>query len=80
MGGSARMNEVLDRVGQLMKGVLKDVDREPLASDSDMPRWRNAAQWARWTMVKDGLLKPDSPKGTWEITDAGRRALERLSS
>lgn len=80
MGGSGRMADVVDRVGVLMKGVLKQVDFEPLASDPDAPRWRNAAQWARWAMVKDGLLKPDSPKGTWEITDVGRRALERSSS
>jgi hypothetical protein len=75
-GGSARMNDVIGRVGQLMKGVLKDVDRDPLASDPDMPRWRNAAQWARWAMVKDGLLKPDSPRGIWEVTDEGRRTLK----
>lgn len=76
-GGSARLNAVLDRVGELLKGVLKDADLLPLASDKDMPRWRNAAQWARCAMVKDGLLKPDSPRGVWEITDAGRRALEQ---
>jgi hypothetical protein len=70
------MNDVIGRVGQLMKGVLKDVDRDPLASDPDMPRWRNAAQWARWAMVKDGLLKPDSPRGIWEVTDEGRRTLK----
>jgi len=75
LGGSARMNDVIDRVGKLMNGILKDVDRDPLASDPDMPRWRNAAQWARWAMVKDGLLKPDSPRGVWEVSEAGRRAL-----
>lgn len=76
MGGSGKMSEVLDRVGVAMQGTLKEVDYEPLASDPDMPRWRNAAQWARNTMVKDGLLKSDSPRGVWEISDAGRRVLE----
>ena len=38
MGGKGKMNEVLDRVGVLMKGSLKDVDYEPLASDPDRPR------------------------------------------
>jgi hypothetical protein len=46
-----------------------------LASDPDMPRWRNSAQWARNTMRQEGLLKEDSPHGTWEITDAGRARL-----
>ena len=75
MGGTGRMADVLDRVGVLMQGALKKVDFEPLASDPDMPRWRNSAQWARYSMVKEGLLKPDSPRGIWEVTDAGRRAL-----
>jgi hypothetical protein len=58
-----------------MKPILKDVDHEPLASEPDMPRWRNSAQWARNTMRQEGLLKDDSPHGTWEITDAGRTRL-----
>ncbi|MEO0067939.1 MAG: winged helix-turn-helix domain-containing protein [candidate division WOR-3 bacterium] len=78
-GGSARMPEVINRVGELMKGILKPVDYEPLSSDPDTPRWRNAAQWARWSMVQDGLLKADSPRGIWEITDLGRRWLEQHS-
>ncbi len=68
------MNEILDRVGETMKDILKPVDYEPLASDPDMPRWRNAAQWARWMMVKEGWLKADSPRGIWEITEAGKKA------
>ncbi len=55
-----------------MKPILKDVDHEPLASDPDMPRWRNSAQWARNTMRQEGLLKDDSPHGTWEISEVGR--------
>jgi len=75
MEGSGKISEVLPRVELAMKGVLKDVDYEPLASDSDLPRWRNTAQWARWSMVKEGLLKGDSPRGMWEITDSGRAFL-----
>ena len=78
MGGSGQVAEVLDRVGQVMKPVLKDVDYDPLASSPDMPRWRNAAQWARNSMVKEGLLKADSPRGVWEISDKGRDAMERM--
>lgn len=75
LGGSAPMNQVLDHVLQNMKGTLKDVDYEPLPSDSDTPRWRNAAQWARNAMVKEGLLRNDSPRGTWQISEAGIRFL-----
>jgi len=61
--------------GRLIKPVLRDVGYLPLASDPDIPRWRNTAQWARHSMVKEGLLKADSPRGIWEITDAGRASI-----
>ena len=77
LGGSAKIQAVLDKVHKAMKPILKDVDHEPLASDSDMPRWRNSAQWARNTMRQEGLLKDDSPHGTWEITDAGKDRLKQ---
>lgn len=75
MGGSAQMSQVPDRVLQSMRGTLKDVDYEPLASEPDMPRWKNAAQWARNSMVKEGLLRNDSPRGVWQISEAGVRFL-----
>jgi hypothetical protein len=75
MDGAGKVAEVLDRVGQIMKPVLKDVDYQPLASNPDNLRWRNAAQWARNNMVNEGLLKTDSPRGVWEMTDVGRERL-----
>ena len=77
MGGGGKVAEVLERVGRLMKPILKDVDYQPLASGPDNPRWRNAAQWARNSMVNEGLLKGDSPRGVWEITDAGQARLKQ---
>lgn len=75
--GRAKMADVLLSVEKRMKGILRKVDYEPLASDQDMPRWRNTAQWARNTMVKEGLLKADSPRGMWEISDSGRQWLSK---
>lgn len=75
MGGSALMGDVLIRVEQLMRSTLRQVDYEPLASNPEEPRWRNAGAWARNTMVKEGLLKQNSPWGVWEIAEAGRRYL-----
>jgi hypothetical protein len=72
MGGTGKVNDVLERVCQSMKPVLRDVDYQPLASEPHNPRWRNAAQWARNSMVHEGLLKADSQHGMWEITDQGR--------
>jgi hypothetical protein len=76
-GGSAPIGIVLDGVLRSMTDVLKPVDYEPLASDPEMPRWKNAAQWARYSLVKEGLLRKDSPRGVWQISEAGIRYLER---
>lgn len=76
MEGAGTMADVLVKVHSKIQGRLKDVDYQPLASEPDMPRWRNTAQWARAGMVKEGLLKNDSPRGIWEISDAGRRFLD----
>lgn len=75
MGGQGKATAVLEIVGRDMKPVLKPVDLEPLASDPENQRWRNAAQWARNSMIHEGLLKADSPRGLWEITDKGRQFL-----
>ena len=44
----------------------------PLASDGVTPRWRNTAQWARNSLREQGLIRPDSPRGVWVVSDAGR--------
>jgi restriction system protein len=80
MGGSAKTDEVLNRVQKVMKGTLRDVDYEPLASDPEIPRWWNTAQWAHHSMVQAGLLKSDSPRGTWEITEAGAKLISEFAS
>ena len=79
LGGSAKMRNVLDRVAELMKNKLKPVDHEPLPSDPEAIRWRNTAQWARYILVKNKLLKSDSPHGIWEITPEGSTWLNRLT-
>lgn len=73
LGGSARMADVLELVHQKVRGVLNEYDYQPLPSDPNCPRWRNTAQWCRYTLVREGLMKADSPHGIWEITEAGRR-------
>lgn len=75
MGGEGTMRAVLDRVYQEMKSRLKPRDLEPLPSDAKTPRWRNTAQWARLSLVQEGLLRNDSPRGIWAITEKGRKYL-----
>ena len=71
----------MDRVGELMKGILKPIDRERHKSTGNQIRWRNTAQWARNDMVnKDGRMKGDSRTGYWEISDKGRAWLKSAGS
>lgn len=79
LGGSAPINEALNRVYEKMKNHLNEYDHQPLPSTPNELRWRNTAQWCRNTMVQEGLLAPDSPRGIWEITEAGRRELTLLN-
>lgn len=76
LGGSARIQEVLERVDEIMKPILKPKDYEAMSSDSNMLRWKNSAMWARSTMVnEDGRMKSASPRGVWEISKKGRKWL-----
>jgi restriction system protein len=80
MGGVGDMAEVLERLPKVMKGTLRDIDFEPLTAHSDVPRWWNTAQWAQSAMVQAGLLKAESPRGIWEMTEAGHKLLAEFAS
>lgn len=68
-GGSAPANDVIDALEERMGGALKDRDRETLRNGE--VRWRNRARFARLRMKERGLLSNTSPRGVWEITEAG---------
>jgi len=78
LGGKASVHEVIIRVEKAMKALLNEEDRQPISSNPNEPRWANTAKWARkhMTMMKPSLLKADSPKKIWEITEAGRKFFE----
>ncbi len=73
LGGKAEMKKVLDKVYEKMKDRLNQYDLEGLPSNPKQKRWENTAQWARNTMVNEGLLSSSSPRGIWEITEKGKR-------
>jgi len=76
LGGTARTVDVVKRVGKFMADVLSPDDRKPLPS-TGVPRWENTTQFARYSMVRGGLLKPDSPRGTWAISAKGMEHLQQ---
>lgn len=71
MGGSGKIKKVVDKVGEKMKDNLNNYDWQQLKTGEI--RWRNTAEWARNTLKNRGLLKSDSPRGIWEISEKGRR-------
>lgn len=76
LGGRGLTREVLRLVEDRMRTSLTPADREMLPS-GQRERWRENAEFERLEMVRDGLLASGSPRGTWEITDAGREYLAR---
>jgi hypothetical protein len=72
-GGRGRTADIVDHVGQIMKGRLNEYDHKTLGAGEI--RWRNTAEWCRSTMankMSPPLLNPSSDHGWWEITQAGR--------
>jgi hypothetical protein len=73
MGGSGYAPDVVEAVGKLVETQLTPNDW--LKSKSRVVRWKNRVAWRRFNLVQMGLLERKSPRGTWEISDEGRRAL-----
>lgn len=67
LGGSAKAEEAVDRVADDLK-VPDDVLNETLSSGGS--RFRNQVAWARFYLVREGLI--DSSKhGVWSLTEKG---------
>jgi hypothetical protein len=75
--GSAPGREVLRSIEQAMDGAFKASDLEPVSSGAI--RWKVFANFERKNMVMKGLLKPDSPRGIWELTEKGCQEAKQQS-
>ncbi len=77
MGGAGKRHDVVGAVGKKMKNILKPADYGKLPK-SGWIRWRNRVAWQASNMrqPEQSLIKNDSPRGIWEITDAGRKWLD----
>jgi hypothetical protein len=72
-GGRLPTSEAITAVEPLVLDRLMPMDRDML--DSGKSRWESRVVFTRLRLIKSGLLKSDSPRGVWEISDAGRRRL-----
>jgi len=73
--GSALARDVLAYIGQAMNGRFKARDLEGYTSGATV--WKTFARWERKNMVTEGLLKPDSTRGIWELTEKGWHEAKR---
>jgi len=71
LGGKARVIDVLAEMERQLNGNLLPGDLE-LRKDGKTVGWRNTAQWERFIMVKEGILRSDSPNGIWELSEGHR--------
>ena len=68
LGGSGSPEEVVERIATDLK-LSDDVQNELLPSGE--PRYRNQVHWARFYLVREGLLD-SSRRGVWSLTERGR--------
>lgn len=68
LNGRARLREVIEQMGRQLDGKLLTGDMEILESTKE-PLWQNNAQWERYRMIQDGILRNDSPRGIWELNE-----------
>ena len=74
-GGSAPGREITEAVGDRLADQLTERDYETL--NSGRVRWVTRIQFTRLRIKERGLLRDDSPRGVWALTEAGRQAVER---
>ncbi len=65
LGGSAPKSKVEDEMERRLRSVLTDADYEPVGEG--IPRWKKNAQWMRYSLVQEGIMKSNSPRGIWEL-------------
>jgi len=82
LGGSARTKDALARVKKLMKEVLNKTDYLEYKYKNITgvytvvePCWQKRTKWVRYKLMKEGLVKSDSRRGVWEISEAGYQYL-----
>lgn len=77
-GGAAPRHRVLEAVEKQLGDSLTEFDRGRVPSG--MVRWEVRASEVRRALRERGWMKADSPRGLWELTDAGIEELGRLEA
>ena len=67
LGGAGKVSEIQEIIEKRMKDKFLPGDLDKTASGELV--WKNDVRWARIDMKNDGVLRNDSPKGTWELSE-----------
>jgi hypothetical protein len=71
LGGRAQVVDVIAEMARQLEGKLLPGDKVWRESTNE-PAWKNNAKWERYRMTQDGTLRPDSPRGIWELGEDHR--------
>jgi len=71
LGGKAKVSDVIEEMTRQLDGKLLPGDLVWREATSE-PAWQNNAKWERYQMVQNGLLRGDSPRGVWELSEDNR--------
>jgi hypothetical protein len=77
LGGRAGRADVLAALREELRGRLGPLDLEVLPSG--VPRWEAHVAKARQRLVRQGVIRGDSPRGVWELSDLTRSTTYRRS-
>ena len=65
LGGKGKSREVIEIVFSKVRDKLTEIDYSRTATG--IIRWRDTVHSKHSQMVKEGILKSDSPRGIWEL-------------
>jgi Mrr N-terminal domain/SeqA protein N-terminal domain len=77
-GGRLPTREAIAAVGERVVDQLMPMDHDVMGPGQE--RWESRVQFTRLRLVETGLLEKNSPRGVWEISDAGREHLKRTAT
>jgi hypothetical protein len=70
-GGSADRQTVLQGIANQMRGRFLPGDLDSPRTRPQEAKWQNRASYERAAMVRERLLRADSPNGVWALTNDG---------
>ncbi|MEN6444897.1 MAG: winged helix-turn-helix domain-containing protein [Candidatus Cloacimonas sp.] len=76
MGNSGYIREIHNKLEDVLANVLNSEDYE--IDSSGQVTWHHQVDWVRLDMVKKGILKNDSPRGIWELSENYQKIMEEL--